>query len=52
MPQLYNQRGNYMERYFDEKIKKLGFGLMRLPRKGVAIDIEKTSKMVDLCGYV
>lgn len=37
-----------MEKYFDEKIKKLGFGLMRLPRKGVAIDIEKTSKMVDL----
>ncbi len=27
---------------------KLGFGLMRLPRKGLAIDIEKTSHMVDL----
>ena len=28
--------------------KKLGFGLMRLPRKGIAIDVEKTKKMVDL----
>ena len=36
----------------DEKIMKetgkLGFGLMRLPHKGLAIDIEQTSKMVDL----
>lgn len=36
------------ERYFGEQIKKLGFGLMRLPRKGLAIDVEKTSKMVDM----
>ena len=28
--------------------KKLGFGLMRLPRKGMSIDIEQTSEMVDL----
>ena len=27
---------------------KLGFGLMRLPRKGLAIDIEQTSQMVDM----
>ncbi len=28
--------------------KKLGFGLMRLPRKGLFIDVEHTSEMVDL----
>ena len=28
--------------------KKLGFGLMRLPRKTVFTDIEQTKKMVDL----
>lgn len=28
--------------------RKLGFGLMRLPRKGVSIDIEQTSRMVDM----
>ena len=35
--------------YLGEEIKKLGFGLMRLPQKeeGV-IDIEQTKKMVDL----
>ncbi|MCR4689395.1 MAG: aldo/keto reductase [Saccharofermentans sp.] len=27
---------------------KLGFGLMRLPRKGLTIDIEQTGKMVDI----
>ena len=27
---------------------KLGFGLMRLPHKGLGIDIEQTSGMVDL----
>ena len=27
---------------------KLGFGLMRLPRKGLGIDIEQTKEMVDL----
>ena len=31
-----------------EDTKKLGFGLMRLPRKGLAIDIEQSKKMVDL----
>ena len=28
--------------------KKLGFGLMRLPKKGVVIDVEQTKQMVDL----
>lgn len=28
--------------------KKLGFGLMRLPKKGLSIDIEETKRMVDL----
>lgn len=29
-------------------IKRLGFGLMRLPKAGEAIDIEQTKQMVDL----
>ena len=28
--------------------KKLGFGLMRLPKKGLGIDVEQTKEMVDL----
>lgn len=32
----------------DESIGKLGFGLMRLPRKGEEIDVEQTKEMVDL----
>lgn len=31
-----------------ENIKKLGFGLMRLPKNGDVIDVEQTKKMVDL----
>ena len=31
-----------------ENTGKLGFGLMRLPRRGVKIDIDQTSQMVDL----
>ena len=31
-----------------ENIKKLGFGLMRLPQKDGAIDVEQTKEMVDL----
>lgn len=31
-----------------KNIKKLGFGLMRLPQKEKAIDVEQTKKMVDL----
>ena len=34
--------------YFEKEIKKLGFGLMRLPQKDDAIDIEQTKEMVDL----
>lgn len=33
--------------YLGEDIRKLGFGLMRLPMKGDAIDIEQTKDMVD-----
>ncbi len=33
--------------YLGEKIKKLGFGLMRLPQKDGAIDLEETKAMVD-----
>ena len=29
-------------------MKKLGFGLMRLPKKGPFTDIEQTKKMVDM----
>ena len=28
--------------------KKLGFGLMRLPKRGVVIDVEQSKQMVDL----
>lgn len=34
--------------YLGEDIKKLGFGLMRLPRKEEKIDIEQTKQMVDM----
>ena len=34
--------------YLGEEIKKLGFGLMRLPQKEDAIDIEQVKEMVDL----
>ena len=33
--------------YLGEDIKKLGFGLMRLPQKDERIDIEQTKQMVD-----
>lgn len=36
------------EKYFGENIKKLGFGLMRLPRRGAVIDVKQTSEMVDM----
>lgn len=37
-----------MEKYFGENTPKLGFGLMRLPKKGLGkIDIEQTKQMVD-----
>lgn len=34
--------------YLGENIKNLGFGLMRLPRKGEEFDIEQIKQMVDL----
>lgn len=34
--------------YLGEEIKKLGFGLMRLPQKDGVIDIEQTKEMVDM----
>ena len=34
--------------YLGEEIKKLGFGLMRLPQKDGAIDVEQTKTMVDM----
>lgn len=34
--------------YLGEDIKKLGFGLMRLPMLGQEVDIEQTKEMVDL----
>lgn len=33
--------------YLGEEIKKLGFGLMRLPKNGEVIDLEQTKAMVD-----
>lgn len=33
--------------YLGEEIKKLGFGLMRLPKNGEVIDLDQTKKMVD-----
>lgn len=37
-----------MSEYFGKEVPKLGFGLMRLPKKGISIDIKQTEKMVDL----
>ena len=38
-----------MEKYFGENVPKLGFGLMRLPKRSDGkIDIEQTKEMVDL----
>lgn len=34
--------------YLGQEIKKLGFGLMRLPMLGDEVDIEQTKKMIDL----
>ena len=37
-----------MERYFGESTPKLGFGMMRLPKKLLSYDIEQIKQMVDL----
>ena len=34
--------------YLGEEIRKLGFGLMRLPEKEGAIDIDQVKEMTDL----
>ncbi|MDE6133344.1 MAG: aldo/keto reductase, partial [Oscillospiraceae bacterium] len=36
-----------MAEYFGKEIPKLGFGLMRLPKKVIGTDIEQTKLMVD-----
>ena len=33
--------------FFEKDIKKLGFGLMRLPQKDGVIDVEQVKDMVD-----
>ncbi len=37
-----------MSDYFGKETPKLGFGLMRLPQKGLRTDIEQVKKMVDM----
>lgn len=37
-----------MADHFGKDVPKLGFGLMRLPRKGLGTDVEQVKKMVDL----
>ena len=37
-----------MADYFERETSKLGFGLMRLPKKGLGTDIEQMKQMVDL----
>ena len=37
-----------MSEYFGKDVQKLGFGLMRLPKKGEEIDIEQVKQMVDM----
>lgn len=37
-----------MSDYFGKDVPKLGFGLMRLPKKGIGTDIEQVKKMVDM----
>lgn len=37
-----------MSDYFGREVPKLGFGLMRLPKKGIHTDIEQVKQMVDL----
>lgn len=37
-----------MSEYFGKDVPKLGFGLMRLPKKGLGTDIEQVKRMVDL----
>lgn len=34
--------------FFEKEIRNFGFGLMRLPQKDGAIDVEQVREMVDL----
>ena len=36
-----------MSEYFGKEVPKLGFGLMRLPHKGLSTDVEQVKRMVD-----
>jgi predicted aldo/keto reductase-like oxidoreductase len=44
----YNDEGDVDMGFLGEEIKKLGFGLMRLPMVEGEVDIEQTKQMVDL----
>ena len=37
-----------MSDYFGKEVPKLGFGLMRLPKKGLRTDVKQVEHMVDL----
>lgn len=41
-------KGDFMQSELGKEIKKLGFGLMRLPQKDGAFDMEQIKQMVDL----
>lgn len=44
----FKKKEELMSEYFGKDVPKLGFGLMRLPRKGILTDVEQVKKMVDL----
>ena len=48
LPPKYEWIGGIFLSYLGENIKKLGFGLVRLPQQNDIIDIEQTKQMVDL----
>ena len=37
-----------MSDYFGKDVPKLGFGLMRLPHRGLGTDVEQVKTMVDM----
>ena len=47
-PAEIGRRGGIMSEYFGKETGKLGFGLMRLPRKGLLTDVGQVTEMVDL----
>lgn len=44
----YKADSEFRSDYFGKDVPKLGFGLMRLPQKGLGTDVEQVKKMVDL----